>query len=129
MQTNETVPFDKAPRAVIDALDLIKTRPSLALGKPVDFNEALSAGYMEKKSISASIQCLLNDTLIENHYHSDSEKGLGPAVSSLSLGSMAFMNFRLQKRYMKKGHLRRRVLTLVLRHVGVHDLREQKKPF
>lgn len=99
--TNGTVPFEEAPEAVGAALKLIRSRASAALKKPVDFNEILSAAYLEEQKMS---------------YHSDSEPGLGPTVSSLSLGSVALMHFRPMK---KKGKSNKKVLSLVLRHGDV----------
>ncbi|KAH8119159.1 2OG-Fe(II) oxygenase superfamily-domain-containing protein, partial [Phellopilus nigrolimitatus] len=97
--TNNTVPFDQAPEAVGKALQLIKDRASLVVGLQADFNEILTAAYMEEQKMA---------------YHSDSEKGLGPVVSSLSLGSIALMHFRLNKA--QKEGPREKQLTLVLRH-------------
>jgi len=101
VDTNGTVPFDEAPEAVRAALAFIKSRATAALKKPVDFNEILSAAYLEEQKMS---------------YHSDSEPGLGPIVSSLSLGSIALMHFRPMK---KKGKWNKKVLSLVLRHGDV----------
>ncbi|KIK91187.1 hypothetical protein PAXRUDRAFT_831057 [Paxillus rubicundulus Ve08.2h10] len=77
--TGNTIPFDEAPDCIRRALALIKERSSLALGTGVPFNEILSAAYMERQKMA---------------FHSDSEKGLGPIVASLSLGSAALMHFR-----------------------------------
>ncbi|KAF8844298.1 hypothetical protein BDN67DRAFT_963043 [Paxillus ammoniavirescens] len=77
--TGNTIPFDEAPDCIRRALALIKERSSLALGTDVPFNEVLSAAYMERQKMA---------------FHSDSEKGLGPIVASLSLGSAALMHFR-----------------------------------
>jgi len=82
--TDNTVPFDQAPSAVVDARALIRKRISEALGMDVDFNEVLSAAYMEKQKMA---------------FHSDDEKGLGPVVAGLSFGSPAIIHFRLQKRH------------------------------
>lgn len=53
-------------------------------------------------------------------FHSDAEKGLGPIVSALSLGSPAIMQFRpvvSKKTKSEAKHKKRIVLTLELRHV------------
>ena len=66
------------------------------LGERPVFNELLTAAYMEKQSMG---------------YHTDGERGLGPVVASLSMGSPAIMKFRtLEDR-------KTVVLSLVLRHV------------
>jgi 2OG-Fe(II) oxygenase superfamily len=50
-------------------------------------------------------------------FHSDSERGLGPVIASLSLGSTAEMHFRLQSKYtVAEGH-RKTAMTIILRHV------------
>ncbi|KAH9951553.1 hypothetical protein B0H21DRAFT_716501, partial [Amylocystis lapponica] len=100
--TENTVPWDEAPQPVRGALELIKRRMQLALGKSSTFNEVLSAAYMEKQSMA---------------FHSDSERGLGPVVASLSLGSAAFMHFRplVTGKSAKPGN----ALTLYLRHGDV----------
>ncbi|GJJ06387.1 hypothetical protein Clacol_000578 [Clathrus columnatus] len=66
-------------QSVTEALDYIRTRATLALNYNPDFNEVLSAAYMEEQKME---------------YHSDGEKDLGPIVASLSLGSPAIMKFR-----------------------------------
>ncbi|OBZ70803.1 hypothetical protein A0H81_09066, partial [Grifola frondosa] len=66
----------------------------------------LSAAYMEKQKMA---------------FHSDSERGLGPTVATLSLGSGAYMHFRLHSQYcddVRKGS-NRNALTLYLRHGDV----------
>ena len=68
----------------------------MMLGERPAFNELLTAAYMEKQSMG---------------FHTDGERGLGPIVASLSMGSPAIMKFRtLQDR-------KTVVLSLVLRHV------------
>ena len=67
------------------------------VGERPPFNELLTAAYMEKQSMG---------------FHTDGERGLGPIVASLSMGSPAIMKFRtLEDR-------KTIVLTLVLRHVS-----------
>ncbi|KAJ3549725.1 hypothetical protein NM688_g5149 [Phlebia brevispora] len=83
--SENTVPFDQSPKAVVKALNLIHARireASIELQNP--FNEILSAAYMEEQKMA---------------FHSDSERGLGPVVASLSLGASACMYFRLHARY------------------------------
>ena len=56
------------------------------------------------------------DLLICPKYHTDSEEGLGPVVSSLSLGAPAWMHFRLRGK--KSGKRRLRELSIPLLHVS-----------
>jgi hypothetical protein len=77
------------------------------MGEPLDLNEVLSAAYLEQQKMT---------------FHSDAEKGLGPVVSALSLGSPALMQFRpvplsKKNREHDSKHKKRVVLTLELRHV------------
>ncbi|EGO00089.1 hypothetical protein SERLA73DRAFT_122178 [Serpula lacrymans var. lacrymans S7.3] len=102
--TGNTVPFTNAPTAVLDALSLIKDRARRSLNHDIPFNEVLSAAYMERQKMS---------------FHSDSEKGLGPVVASLSLGSTAYMHFRTRKLKQQLESHKQNVLTLVLRHGDV----------
>ncbi|KAI0075119.1 hypothetical protein K474DRAFT_1646966 [Panus rudis PR-1116 ss-1] len=104
--TDNTVPFDNAPTAVLSALDLIKLRMRQALNFDYSFNEVLSAAYMEKQRMA---------------FHSDAEKGLGETVASLSLGASAYMHFRLHAQYAKElaDPSKREVLSLYLRHGDV----------
>ncbi|KAH9839293.1 uncharacterized protein C8Q71DRAFT_704302 [Rhodofomes roseus] len=101
--TDNTVPWDRAPSAVRDALDIIRIRMTEALNMNANFNEVLSAAYMEKQKMA---------------FHSDAERGLGPVIASLSLGSGAYMYFRLLGRYTEKRGQGgdRNALTLYLRH-------------
>ena len=55
VDTNGTVPFEEAPQAVRSALAFIKSRASAALNKPVDFNEILSAAYLEEQKMSVRL--------------------------------------------------------------------------
>ncbi|KAH7888686.1 hypothetical protein F5I97DRAFT_1925224 [Phlebopus sp. FC_14] len=86
------------------ALALIKERSGLAMAKDTPFNEILSAAYMERQKMS---------------FHSDSEKGLGPVVASLSLGSAAAMHFRRHVSGQKHKNMSQNALTLILRHGDV----------
>ncbi|RPD54737.1 hypothetical protein L226DRAFT_612942 [Lentinus tigrinus ALCF2SS1-7] len=107
--TGNTVPFDAAPSAVVKARDLIQSRMMSIMQaerQPYQFNEVLSAAYMEKQSMS---------------FHSDAEPGLGPRVASLSLGSCAHMHFRRHRKYRTDGGTGNapKSLTLFLRHGDV----------
>jgi len=101
--TDNTVPFDKAPSAVMKARDLIQERMLQALGLRSEFNEVLSAAYMERQKMA---------------FHSDSERGLGPLVAGLSLGAPALMHFRIHHKYLREDDMERKTiaLTVVLRH-------------
>ncbi|PFH53754.1 hypothetical protein AMATHDRAFT_985 [Amanita thiersii Skay4041] len=99
--TDNTIPFDRAPSAVVAARKLIQSRVSKALNRPLDFNEVLSAAYMERQRMA---------------FHSDSERGLGPLVAGLSLGSPALMHFRLLAKYEPIREQRQIALSFVLRH-------------
>jgi hypothetical protein len=50
--TDNTVPFKDAASAVIKALELIQIRAQAALGQKPEFNEVLSAAYMERQKMS-----------------------------------------------------------------------------
>lgn len=97
----ESVPFDKAPSSVVGALRLIEEHTATLFPKEsINFNEILSVAYLEKQKMS---------------YHTDNEKGLGPIIASLSLGSTALMHFRLRNPTTSKKH-HPKSLTLVLNH-------------
>ncbi|CDO69225.1 hypothetical protein BN946_scf185042.g127 [Trametes cinnabarina] len=107
--TANTVPFDDAPSAVVHARKLIQDRMVNVMQAEKEqcvFNEVLSAAYMEKQKMA---------------FHSDAERGLGPRVASLSLGSAAYMHFRLLKKYRtdKGSGSNVNALTLLLRHGDV----------
>ncbi|TEB38335.1 hypothetical protein FA13DRAFT_1621066 [Coprinellus micaceus] len=53
--TDNTVPFNKAPSAVVDARALIQRRISQALGRRAGFNEVLTAAYMEKQKMAGDV--------------------------------------------------------------------------
>ncbi|KAK0220197.1 hypothetical protein IW262DRAFT_1272276 [Armillaria fumosa] len=108
--TENTVPWDQAPSAVVDARALMQHRIKMALGDTCEseFNEVLSAAYMQKQKMA---------------FHSDSERGLGPTVAGLSLGSPALMHFRKLRQKRRKEipvpeneEKTDKVLSLVLRH-------------
>ncbi|KAI9067410.1 hypothetical protein FKP32DRAFT_1563809 [Trametes sanguinea] len=107
--TANTVPFDSAPSAVVKARSLIQDRMARVIQaerEQYKFNEVLSAAYMEKQKMA---------------FHSDAERGLGPRVASLSLGSSAHMHFRLLKKHRtdKGSGSNVNALTLFLRHGDV----------
>lgn len=52
--TNNTVPFNKAEKPVLDALGLINDRRRLLSPNFIPFNELLTAGYMDDQKMSVS---------------------------------------------------------------------------
>ncbi|WWC87705.1 uncharacterized protein L201_002597 [Kwoniella dendrophila CBS 6074] len=72
-------PFEKAPKCVLMSLSLLTQRVQMILGENIGYNEILSVMYREGQKMS---------------WHDDGEAGLGPVVSSLSLGNQAVMSFR-----------------------------------
>ncbi|KAJ7217321.1 hypothetical protein GGX14DRAFT_358383 [Mycena pura] len=101
---DNTVPFDRAPGAVVQARGLIQKRIREALEEAYEFNEVLSAAYMQQQKMA---------------FHSDSEKGLGPVVAGLSMGSPALMHFRLLSKHAPRDEQRTTAMTVVLRHGDV----------
>ncbi|KAJ8077182.1 hypothetical protein PM082_001610 [Marasmius tenuissimus] len=98
-----TVPWDRAPSAVVKARELIRKRTVQAKrGEFEEFNEILSAAYMEDQKMS---------------FHTDDEPGLGPTVAGLSLGSPAVMHFRRRGRGISGRN--EIALTVILRHGDV----------
>ncbi|KAF8160743.1 hypothetical protein B0H34DRAFT_697920 [Crassisporium funariophilum] len=102
--TANTVPFEEAPGAVLRARELIQRRISQAISETYEFNEVLSAAYMERQKMA---------------FHSDNEIGLGPVVAGLSLGSPALMHFRLNAKYDPEQKQKGILMTFVLRHGDV----------
>ncbi|KAL7411268.1 hypothetical protein BDY24DRAFT_397237 [Mrakia frigida] len=76
-----SLPFSESPWAVTESLRLIKETVHRVCGIAEEFNEVLSVAYKEDQKMN---------------WHDDGETGLGPVVSSLSLGSDAEMSFRLK---------------------------------
>ncbi|KAF8813860.1 hypothetical protein BYT27DRAFT_7334882 [Phlegmacium glaucopus] len=99
-----TVPFENAPGAVVKARALIQKRIQQALETHVEFNEVLSAAYMERQKMA---------------FHSDNEIGLGPVVAGLSLGSPALMHFRIHAKHDLLREQKGNLLSFVLRHGDV----------
>ena len=56
-ETNNTVPFDRAPAVVNKALDLIKRRASITCENDTEFNEILTVAYLEGQKMNVS--CLV----------------------------------------------------------------------
>ncbi|KAI6094829.1 hypothetical protein EDD16DRAFT_1502659 [Pisolithus croceorrhizus] len=99
-----SVPLANAPNCVREALDLITERAQMVVSQEVQFNEVLTAAYLESQKMS---------------FHSDDEKGLGSVVATLSLGSPATMRFRPRANAAEKKKRKETHLTLVLRHGDV----------
>ncbi|KZT29010.1 hypothetical protein NEOLEDRAFT_1057099 [Neolentinus lepideus HHB14362 ss-1] len=53
--TDETVSFDEAPSAVMEALSLVQDRTSQVLGRGLTFNEILSAAYMQDQQMAGDV--------------------------------------------------------------------------
>ncbi|VDB95302.1 unnamed protein product [Peniophora sp. CBMAI 1063] len=79
------------------------TLPLVVTGEYVPFNEIMSVAYMEDQRMA---------------WHADAERGLGPVVASLSLGSTSHMYFRRSKHNITDDDVPKAcpVLTLVLKH-------------
>ncbi|KAH9012138.1 hypothetical protein EDB84DRAFT_1278767 [Lactarius hengduanensis] len=94
----------RAP-VVLGALHLIQHRIEMTLGMREDFNEVLSAAYMEEQKMT---------------FHGNSECGLRPVpvVALLSLGCVAEMQFRLRSKYIVSDGHRKVAMSLILRHVS-----------
>jgi len=99
--TENTLSWDEAPTAVFNARQLIERHVCHVVSRGVEFNEVLSAAYMERQRMA---------------FHSDSEPGLGPLVAGLSLGSPALMHFRLLSKYEPIKEQRQIAITFILRH-------------
>jgi len=57
--SDRTVPFESAPSAVTRALELIQKRIHQTLLVKKEFNEVLSAAYMERQRMAVGIGYLL----------------------------------------------------------------------
>ncbi|KAF1343985.1 2OG-Fe(II) oxygenase superfamily-domain-containing protein [Delphinella strobiligena] len=79
--------FDNAPQVITDTRTQLNFWSKLVLGNAFPeraYNELLTFAYLEGQKIK---------------YHDDGESGLGPTVSSFSLGAPAEMRFRLKGKY------------------------------
>ncbi|KAF8265234.1 hypothetical protein EI94DRAFT_364083 [Lactarius quietus] len=101
---DRTTPLEQGAEPVLGALKLIQDRIASALGETIGFNEVLSAAYMEKQKMA---------------FHSDSERGLGPVIASLSLGCVAEIHFRLHSKHTVSEGPRKVAMSLILRHGDV----------
>ncbi|SNX81580.1 uncharacterized protein MEPE_00285 [Melanopsichium pennsylvanicum] len=112
-----TEPLDStSPPVILSTLDLLHSRTRAILPDTQDFNELYPVLYLEHQKMS---------------FHDDGEPGLGPIVSSLSLGSPCRMKFKLKVKHQSDfAQIKQRdriVLDLPLRHGSVvvqqgHDL-------
>jgi hypothetical protein len=104
-----TIYLDQAPSCIRRALNYItqRTRKVIPSNGNDDFNELYPVKYKETQKMN---------------FHDDGEPGLGPTVSSLSLGLEAKMMFRLKEKYITNAGTKgitmgnRTLLTLTLRH-------------
>ncbi|PWN21246.1 hypothetical protein BCV69DRAFT_164042 [Microstroma glucosiphilum] len=81
----ETVPLDAAPTCVAQAGEILTERTALVARLEKPFNELYPCAYEQGMKMN---------------FHDDGEPGLGPIVSSLSLGGVpAQMVFRLKRRF------------------------------
>ncbi|QDS69615.1 hypothetical protein FKW77_008812 [Venturia effusa] len=83
--------FDEAPKAIQDSRSRLNWSARTLLstqGQTFDheFNEVLALGYMQGNKIN---------------YHDDGERGLGPTIATLSLGTPATMTLRMKKKHYK----------------------------
>ncbi|GAC95641.1 hypothetical protein PHSY_003217 [Pseudozyma hubeiensis SY62] len=96
-----------SPAPILSTLSLLHTRTrSVVPSLEQDFNELYPVLYLEHQKMS---------------FHDDGEPGLGPIVSSLSLGSACRMKFRIKQKF--SSHFpritNRTLLDLPLRHGSV----------
>ncbi|EST09888.2 Alpha-ketoglutarate-dependent dioxygenase AlkB-like protein [Kalmanozyma brasiliensis GHG001] len=114
-----TEPLDAtSPPVILSTLDLLHARTRSAIPLSQEFNELYPVLYLEHQAMN---------------FHDDGEPGLGPVVSSLSLGSTCRMKFRLKAKHQAQFEgvrpRDRTVLDLPLRHGSVvvqegHDLQK-----
>ncbi|KAJ9476922.1 2OG-FeII_Oxy_2 domain-containing protein [Pseudozyma hubeiensis] len=96
-----------SPPPILSTLSLLHTRTRSAVPSlEQDFNELYPVLYLEHQKMS---------------FHDDGEPGLGPIVSSLSLGSTCRMKFRIKQKFSSDFPevSNRTVLDLPLRHGSV----------
>lgn len=83
-----TIPLNRAPKSILLALQYINKRTKKVIGEIMEeeeeFNEVYPVKYYETQKMN---------------FHDDGEPGLGPTVSTLSLGVEAKMIFRLKEKY------------------------------
>uniref|UniRef100_V5F0P1 Alpha-ketoglutarate-dependent dioxygenase AlkB-like domain-containing protein n=1 Tax=Kalmanozyma brasiliensis (strain GHG001) TaxID=1365824 RepID=V5F0P1_KALBG len=116
-----TEPLDAtSPPVILSTLDLLHARTRSAIPLSQEFNELYPVLYLEHQAMN---------------FHDDGEPGLGPVVSSLSLGSTCRMKFRLKAKHQAQFEgvrpRDRTVLDLPLRHGSVvvqegHDLQKRR---
>jgi alkylated DNA repair dioxygenase AlkB len=83
--STDSKPFSEAPDPIIAVVARLKWATQQAVGPSWDaYNEMLAVGYFAGNKMG---------------FHDDGEKGLGPNVSSLSLGSDSTIAFRVKKKY------------------------------
>lgn len=117
-----TQPLDPtlSPPPILSTLSLLSSRTLALLPGTASFNELYPVLYLTHQKMS---------------FHDDGEPGLGPIVSSLSLGSTCRMKFRLKEKHMhafpQVEKRDRTVLDLPLRHgsVVVQDGEQLQKWF
>ncbi|OXV10959.1 hypothetical protein Egran_01280 [Elaphomyces granulatus] len=84
MPSNYNIRFSEAPLAVMHALGRLTWAARTVAGEDTLPNELLLVGYFETMSMG---------------YHDDGESGLGPTVTTLSLGGRATMKVRMKREY------------------------------
>ncbi|KAJ7581225.1 hypothetical protein C8J56DRAFT_794470 [Mycena floridula] len=67
--TANTIPLQSAPSAIVDAHKLIQTRVSEVLAAPIEFNEILSAAYMENQKMAANILVMAGPNIQLRYEH------------------------------------------------------------
>ncbi|KAJ6257539.1 hypothetical protein Dda_7324 [Drechslerella dactyloides] len=80
----ESLPFDKSPAVVQQAMSILQADVSLMFPDALPMNEVLNVAYFEEQKMD---------------FHDDGEDDLGPCISSISLGSPAMMSFRVKGKY------------------------------
>ncbi|KAF3940512.1 hypothetical protein ABW19_dt0206953 [Dactylella cylindrospora] len=80
----DSLPFEKSPEVVRQALKTLQADVSQAIPGALPMNEILNVAYFEEQKMD---------------FHDDGEVDLGPCVSSISLGSPAMMYFRVKAKY------------------------------
>lgn len=95
--------FDNAPQVITDTRTQLNFWSKLVLGNAFPeraYNELLTFAYLEGQKIKVNFARIPIDQCTNTcQYHDDGESGLGPTVSSFSLGAPAEMRFRLKGKY------------------------------